>query len=818
MSDAGRDVDIDALIRGRRSRRRWLLPAGTALVVAAAAAAFLLLRPEEAAPVPEPQRATAIEGRLSTTLQLSGSAVSERSADLSFEAAGAVASIAVESGDAVRAGDPLAALDDGDARRRVETAQIQLRLAQLRLAALLADPEASAIASARQSIESAESQVAGSEQALARLSEPPSASELAGAEQAVASALGQLSSAEEALARLSEPPSASELAGAEQAVASALGQLSSAEEALAALLAGPSETEIASARSAVTQARAQLSGAADRADESWHALGAAFEAHCEQYAHLNDVSEETCVATLPLSDAQIRQVRDSLEGRSSNFQRSASAVVDANVAYLEAEAAREASVTTLASAEERLDVLLAPAAAEDRYQAEQSVAAARANHASAVARLDEVRAEPTADELSRAGLSVDAARANHAAAVARLSELRAPADVADIEQARASLESARASLASARARYDELLAGPTANAIAQQEESVRLAEISLEEARAALAALTLRAPFEGVVEAVSVRPGDRVTASLPAFSLATPDRMLIDLTVSEADLLALEVGQAGIATFDAVEGAEYPVRISSVSRVPNAAQGVVTYDVAARILVGAEIAEVASQLAALGGAVAAGDPAGVAGAAGAAGGGDRGLLAGLELPEGVTVQQVLQALASGEPLPGGVVLPEGLEVPPQLLERLAAGFGAQGAAGGRREAAQGAAAPAARPLPAAGMSASVTILTELREPTVLVPVAAVRQLDGAWFVTVPAGGAGEEGAAIAFDRVTVEVGESDGTSVEITSGLEAGAVLLIGADGAGVAFNATQQEQSDLPAVPRGGGLGGGFGGGGAGR
>ena len=116
------------------------------------------------------------------------------------------------------------------------------------------------------------------------------------------------------------------------------------------------------------------------------------------------------------------------------------------------------------------------------------------------------------------------------------------------------------------------------------------------------------------------------------------------------------------------------------------------------------------------------------------------------------------------------------------------------------------------------MSASVTILTELREPTVLVPVAAVRQLDGAWFVTVPAGGAGEEGAAIAFDRVTVEVGESDGTSVEITSGLEAGAVLLIGADGAGVAFNATQQEQSDLLAVPRGGGLGGGFGGGGAGR
>ena len=86
--------------------------------------------------------------------------------------------------------------------------------------------------------------------------------------------------------------------------------------------------------------------------------------------------------------------------------------------------------------------------------------------------------------------------------------------------------------------------------------------------------------------------------------------MLIDLTVTEADLLDLELGQAGLATFDAVEGAEYPVRISSISRVPNAAQGVVTYDVAARILVGAEIAEVASELAALGGAATAGDLAG----------------------------------------------------------------------------------------------------------------------------------------------------------------------------------------------------------------
>ncbi len=841
------DVDIDLLIRGRRSRRRWaVLAAALAIAAAAVAAAFVLLQPDETAVVAEPQRAEAVEGQLSTTVDLSGSAEAERSTELSFGAAGIIASVTVQRGDTVRAGDALAALDDAAARRRVETAEVQLRLAQLRLDALEADPDASAIASARQSIESSEAQVVNAEQALARLSDPPDASALASAEQSVANALGQRSSAEEALARLSDPPDASALASAEQAVAAALGQRSSAEEALASLIADPSETEIASARSAVTQAQAQLSAAITRAADAWHALEDAFEAYCESYDHLPDVTETTCAATLPLSDGQIAMLRDSFEDRSNNYQRAANTLINANVTFISNDATRQSAVTALSSAEERLADLLAPVPAEDRYQAQQSVEAARANHAAAVARLDDLRADPAAGDVYQAEQAVEAARASHAAAVARLEELRAPADEGAIEQARSSLESARASLASAQARYDELNAGATANAIAQQEQSVRLSEISLEEARTALAELTVLAPFDGVVEAVNVQPGDRVAANFTAFSLSTADRMLITLTVTEADLLALEVGQVGLASFDAIEDVEYPVRIASISRLPNAAQGVVTYDVQARLLAGAELAQAASEIAVLGdqngglaailGAVGAGGAFGGAGGgtgagaagggagadggagAGAAGGRAGGLLAQIELPEGVTISDVVQALANGEPLPEGMTLPEGFEIPPQLLERLAAGVlggGGQQRAGGE-EGAAGQGALAGRPLPAPGMSASVTILTELREPSVLVPVAAVRQLDGAWFVTVPAPAADDDPDALAFERLIVEIGESDGTNVEITSGLEAGALLLIGADSAGIAFSATQrQPQQQLPAAGPGRFFGGGGGGGG---
>ena len=105
------------------------------------------------------------------------------------------------------------------------------------------------------------------------------------------------------------------------------------------------------------------------------------------------------------------------------------------------------------------------------------------------------------------------------------------------------------------------------------------------------------------------------------------------------------------------------------------------------------------------------------------------------------------------------------------------------------------------------MSARVTIVTEIRDQSVLLPVSAVRQLEGDWFVSVPH--SSEDGGTSDSGRVFVAVGESDGQSVEIQSGIEAGAVVLIGADGAGIAFSATQQQTPSNPGFGAGpGGFG----------
>ena len=152
--------DIDTILSPRSSRRRWLLLLAAAVVVAAAAVAgFLLTRTGETDVAVEPERAEAVMGQLISQAEFTGSAIAERSATLSFEIGGVVASVAVAEGDEVQAGDALGTLDDAEAQRRVETALVQLRLAQLRLDDLLAEPDPSALASARQAIASAESQV-----------------------------------------------------------------------------------------------------------------------------------------------------------------------------------------------------------------------------------------------------------------------------------------------------------------------------------------------------------------------------------------------------------------------------------------------------------------------------------------------------------------------------------------------------------------------------------------------------------------------------------------------------------------------------------
>ena len=872
------DVDIDALVGGRRRPRRWFSLIVIAVAAVVAVAAFLLTRGEEEAAVFEPQEVTATSGRLTTTVELSGSAAAAQSSNLSFAVAGHVASIEVAAGDEVSEGDVLARLDPVDAERQLETAQVNLELARLRMEDLVDSPTGSQIAAAERALATAQAQLVDAQLRLDEIDDPPDEAARESAEQAVANARKQLSSADQALAELSEGANPGQIARAEQAVANAASQLSSAEEALADLVDEPSAADIASAEQAVASARQQLISAersldslhdanvadiesaraaavqarnpleeANTAiDSTWDALGEAQDDFCDDIS----VLPEICAADLPLSDDLLEVLDEHTENTGQTLIRRARSLIAAQEAWVLAVNSEEAARASLAAAEARLedvtagpepeaiaqandavaaaqaslraaearlDDLLTPASDADIFQAEQAIAAARAGLASARNDLDELLADPDADEVFQAQQASAAARSSLEAAEANYRDLLAPPTDGDVLEAELAVASAQSSLAEAQAKYDELIAGPTANAIAQQAQNVRLAEINLEQADQALRDLDISAPFGGVVEELNIGVGDRVAAGATAVVISTRRDVVVSLTVTEAEIFELEEQQVGVAAFDAISGAQYPVRISSISRVPNVDQGVVTYAVEASVLSPLEIQQVRAELQALGVTVPEPQAAARGGAGAARGGADAGaageararqlgaLLQTLDLPPGVSLLEVVQAIANDDPLPQGVDLPPDFDIADEeraQLRAFMARFGGGGAAGGAAAVAED------RQLPVDGMSASVIILTAVRDQAVLVATSAVRQIDGAHFVAVPDDLDG-------WRRQPVQIGESDGTNVEILEGVAAGDTLLVGVDSEGLAYSATQLPggAGGLPTPPGGGG-GGGAGGG----
>ena len=163
------------------------------------------------------------------------------------------------------------------------------------------------------------------------------------------------------------------------------------------------------------------------------------------------------------------------------------------------------------------------------------------------------------------------------------------------------MDSARAAVVAAQAREAELFAGADVTQVELEQLGVRLAALTVAEATEQLDELVLRAPFEGVVEAINVEVGDLVSAGAVAFVVTDLDRIVVELTVTEGDLFDLEPGQVGLATFDAIDGVEYPVRVTRVSSLPVVEQGVVTYAVEAEVLAVSELGGIAEELSALSG-------------------------------------------------------------------------------------------------------------------------------------------------------------------------------------------------------------------------
>src|SRR5581483_3262275 len=149
----------------------------------------------------------------------------------------------------------------------------------------------------------------------------------------------------------------------------------------------------------------------------------------------------------------------------------------------------------------------------------------------------------------------------------------------DVSSAQAAISSAQAALEAAQAQLADLEAGAKPSDLEQQRQAVTQLQLALQSAQSDLDNAVLRAPYDGVVTAVSANPGDQVSAGAAVVTLVDPNLVTVTASLDESSVARVKPGQSAIVTFDALPGQTFPGTVTSVTPAGVTQQGVVTFPV-----------------------------------------------------------------------------------------------------------------------------------------------------------------------------------------------------------------------------------------------
>ena len=205
----------------------------------------------------------------------------------------------------------------------------------------------------------------------------------------------------------------------------------------------------------------------------------------------------------------------------------------------------------------------------DREVHRAEVQAAEAALAVARAKLADLKAGTRPEEVDKAQANVRRWQAT--LAEARASYQRQEQLIADeftsqqsVGQARERMDVAQAELAAAQETLRMLKAGATETEIAVQKSAVEEAAARLALSKAHLSECVISAPFDGVITAVHVRPGDLATPRSPLLEMYAPDSLVIRFSVPEAQASAVRTGLRIKATLDALNGRALDAEITRI--------------------------------------------------------------------------------------------------------------------------------------------------------------------------------------------------------------------------------------------------------------
>lgn len=103
-------------------------------------------------------------------------------------------------------------------------------------------------------------------------------------------------------------------------------------------------------------------------------------------------------------------------------------------------------------------------------------------------------------------------------------------------------------------------------------------ENTLLDAKEKLADYYVRAPFDGVVAAFTVKKGDSISSGASLGTLITKQE-IATVALNEVDVAKVKVGQKATVTFDAIDGLSITGEVVEVDTIGTVSQGVVSYNV-----------------------------------------------------------------------------------------------------------------------------------------------------------------------------------------------------------------------------------------------
>ena len=221
--------------------------------------------------------------------------------------------------------------------------------------------------------------------------------------------------------------------------------------------------------------------------------------------------------------------------------------------------------------------------------------------ATGAGRLRQGRGAPGRGELSQS-VALQQATIDYQSAMANYQSLQATSQSdadSKVQQAKAPLEQAQANLVKlqtqvtqdditaaqaqvtqAKDNLDKLMAGSDANTLDIAQNTVTQAEIAVKQAQLKLQQAQIVAPFDGVVTAVSVTPGQNAPSGTQgAIQMADLDQLQIVVNMAEVDINRVKVGQDVQMTLDALPNATLQGKVSQIAPAGIQQAGVVNYPV-----------------------------------------------------------------------------------------------------------------------------------------------------------------------------------------------------------------------------------------------